>query len=132
MQQQKLQKQMAADARVLDDKSDLPQTGPRSGSQKSRAVESESLRLPPEFVLDVKKAEEESGAHLEAIKKHFTDSLGMLDLSFNPGEQWNITAISLFYTAHPVFLMTSPLTIETSCFPLQALNLTIGKLYRQR
>jgi hypothetical protein len=66
--------QMKQDSKISQ--KELPKTGPGSGSLRSRSTESESPRYPPHFLGRTKRLEAEAPVHLEAVKQHFTQTLG--------------------------------------------------------
>ena len=51
-------------------------TGPHSGSVRSRKTEANYPRYPAAWAAELAEIEAESGPHLEAIKKHFSEDLG--------------------------------------------------------
>lgn len=57
-------------------------TGSLSGSIRSRKTEEKYPRYPESFAIELEAVEAESGPHLEAIKKHFSEELGTAFLGF--------------------------------------------------
>ena len=55
----------------------LPATGPNSGSRQARLSVEGSPRYPGFFLEESTAIETESKEHLEEIKRHFVDTLGM-------------------------------------------------------
>jgi hypothetical protein len=84
--------------------SSAPETGPNSGSARSRRQESKSVRYPEYFLTEVQQVEVESEAHLNSIKKHFVETLGTFVIL--PGQSFN--AILPFVVFH---LLTIVLTL---------------------
>ena len=71
---QEAELQMKQDNKVQQ--KEIPQTGPGSGSARSRTVEESQPRYPTRFLVKNQHLERDSKEHLEALQKHFSDSLG--------------------------------------------------------